>query len=98
MFYPAGENLSFTTFDANAVYVVETEESAIAPYLGAGVGVTAEDTGPAVGFNQSDEISLNLVGGLEFEVGGANPFVQAQYTTGDALSRFGVSGGLLFDI
>lgn len=59
-------------------------------HAGTGIGTTSSEAG---GVSDTD-LGLNLVGGVEFEVGSIQPFVQSQFTIGD-LDRFGITGGLL---
>lgn len=97
-FYFADENVTVFTLDLNAIYPIETE-AAFSPYVGAGLGYTdvSIDTNTQFGGFGGSDTGLNLVGGAEFEVGSLQPFAQAQFTLG-SLSRFGITGGLLFSL
>jgi hypothetical protein len=81
---------SIYTVDLNAHYMFPTEET-FSPYAGAGIGIT----GSEVGGTSSTDTGLNLVGGVEFDTGTLQPFVQGQITIGD-FDRLGITGGLLF--
>lgn len=102
-FYFADENVTIFTVDVNALYPIEVDGSeGFAPYVGGGLGYTSFsfDTQNQFGSfsSSSSEIGLNLVGGAEFPVSGSfTPFAEAQFTVGD-LSRFGITGGLLFNL
>ncbi|WP_119843021.1 outer membrane protein [Salinibacter ruber] len=98
-FYFADEDVTVFTVDVNTFYVFDVGETLI-PYAGAGLGFSNisfdVDTGFGSFSEDTTEIGLNLVGGTELMTGGSfTPFAQAQVTVGD-LSRFGLTGGLLF--
>lgn len=98
-FYLADENVSVYSIDLNALYPIEASEG-FAPYVGAGLGYTniSFDTDNQFGGFSGSDTGLNLVGGAEFPVSGSfTPFAQAQFTLGD-LDRFGITGGLLFNL
>ena len=97
-FYFAGDNFTVYTLDFNALYPIETE-AAFSPYVGAGIGYTnvSIDTDTQLGSFGGSDTGINLVGGAEFEVGSLQPFAQAQITLGN-LTRFGITGGLLFSL
>jgi opacity protein-like surface antigen len=98
-YYPAGENLTIVAFDVNAVYLFDAEDQAVMPYVGLGLGVVRVSSDIDVGdvdFGGDDtEAGVNLVGGVEFDMGFLTPFVQAQFTNGGDIDRFGITGGLL---
>ena len=81
---------SIYTVDLNAHYMFPTEET-FSPYAGAGIGITSSE----VGSTSSTDTGLNLVGGVEFDTGTLQPFIQGQVTVGD-IDRLGITGGLLF--
>ncbi|ABC43715.1 hypothetical protein SRU_2822 [Salinibacter ruber DSM 13855] len=85
-----GTDVSIYTIDLNAHYIFPTEET-FSPYAGGGIGITASEAGGV----SSTDTGLNLVGGVEFDTGTLQPFVQGQITIGD-LDRLGITGGLLF--
>ncbi|MCS3703858.1 porin family protein [Salinibacter ruber] len=85
-----GTDVSIYTIDLNAHYIFPTEET-FSPYAGGGIGIT----GSEVGGTSSTDTGLNLVGGVEFDTGTLQPFVQGQVTIGD-FDRLGITGGLLF--
>lgn len=101
-YYPADDDLSFYTFDVNLVYLFTGDEQSATPYAGLGLGATrtASDLDVAgEAFDESNtELGVNLVGGVEFNLGGITPFVQGQFTNGEDIDRFAISGGLLFDL
>lgn len=95
------EEVSQTIFtvDLNGHYMIPTE-GAIAPYAGAGIGITSVsfDIDTPIGNVGGDDtdIGLNLVGGIEFQAGSVRPFAQGQFTVGGDFDRFGITGGILF--
>ena len=96
---PASDNLTIFTFDANAVFMFDTEDQSITPYAGLGLGVIrvssdVPSAGPGFDANNT-ELGTNFVGGAEFEAGFVTPFAQAQFTNGNDIDRFAVTGGLL---
>ncbi len=96
-FYFAAEDVTVYTIDVHVTYPFETS-GAFAPYVGGGVGFTnvSVDTNTQLGSVDGNDTGLNLLGGAEFETGGAfTPFAQALFTVGD-LNRVGISGGILF--
>lgn len=100
-FYFADDPWTVFAIDLNAVFPFEVEDQNLTPYAGGGLGFTrlsfdGADTG-FFGGGSSTEVGLNLVGGVEFELDSITPFAQAQFTTGSP-DRFGLTGGLLFDI
>jgi hypothetical protein len=100
-FYFAQENTTVFTVDVNVLYPIDAGES-IAPYVGAGLGYTdvSVDVDTQLGniSGGASDTGLNLVGGAEFETGGSlTPFAEAQFTLGD-LDRFGITGGVLFEL
>lgn len=99
-YYSADEDLTFTTFDFNAVLPLASDEPSLVPYIGAGLGITRFSVDGEVGdFSASEtEVGLNLVGGVELYAGALTPFAQFQFTNGDDVDRFGLTGGILIDI
>jgi len=100
-FYFAAENTTVFTIDVNVVYPLNVGE-AFNPYVGGGLGYTNisfdTDTDTRFGDSGGSDTGLNLVGGAEFETGGAvTPFAQLQFTVGD-LDRLGIMGGILFSL
>lgn len=105
----ASESVSQTIFtvDLNAHYMFPVEGS-FSPYAGAGIGITSSSTDEVevntplgtrtFGGDSSSDTGLNIVGGAEFEAGSLRPFVEGQFTVGGDLSRFGITGGLLFSL
>jgi hypothetical protein len=94
-YYFAPENVTFWSAGANALFDFEVEDSAFAPYAGAG----------AQAFNSSvsTEIGVNGVAGAEFDLeSGVRPFVQAEvgivFNEISNLTLFGISGGVLFEL
>lgn len=85
-----GTDVTIYTIDLNAHYVFPTEET-FSPYAGGGLGITSSEFGD----NSNTDTGLNVVGGVEFDTGTLQPFVQGQITIGD-LDRIGITGGLLF--
>lgn len=92
-YYFAADEFTVYTLDLNLILPIEMEAS-YAPYIGLGLGHTNVSSDIENQFGGSDT-GFNLVGGAEFETGNLQPFVQAQLTLGD-LTRFGITGGLLF--
>lgn len=101
-YYPVDENLTLFTFDVNLVYLFIGEDQSFTPYAGLGLGATRiSSEADVVGIEfaeSSTELGVNLVGGAEFHLGGITPFAQAQFTNGEDVDRFGITGGLLFDL
>lgn len=98
-YYPIDEDLTIQTFDVNVVFLFIAEEQSITPYAGLGLGVTRVSSDLDIGedgFGDDTELGTNFVGGVEFELGLLTPFLEAQFTNGDDIDRFGLSGGLLF--
>lgn len=100
-FYFADDPWTVFSVDLNAVFPFELEDRNIKPYAGGGLGFTrlsidSNQTG-IFGGSSSTEVGLNLVGGVEFELDNITPFAQAQFTTGTP-DRFGLTGGILFNI
>lgn len=94
-YYFAPENVTFWSAGANALFDFEVEDSAFAPYVGAGA--------QAFNSNVSTEIGVNGVAGAEFDLeSGVRPFVQAEvgivFNELSNLTLFGISGGVLFDL
>lgn len=91
------------TVDLNAHYMIPTEGT-LSPYAGAGIGITSfsteeiESGGVTYGGDSDSDTGLNVVGGVEFEAGSFQPFVQGQFTVGGDVDRFGITGGLLFSL
>ncbi|WP_103020822.1 outer membrane protein [Salinibacter altiplanensis] len=85
-----GADVTIYTIDLNAHYIFPTEET-FSPYAGGGLGITSSEVG---GISDTDT-GLNLVGGVEFDTGSFQPFVQGQVTIGNP-DRIGITGGLLF--
>lgn len=98
-YYPKDEVLSIYTFDINLVYLFVSEDRSLTPYAGLGLSaarITSDaDVGEGPFDASSTETGANIVGGIEYHLGRVMPFVQAQFTNGEDLDRFGVSGGLL---
>lgn len=92
-FYFASDEFSVYTLDLNVVLPVEMDAS-YSPYIGLGLGHTNVSSDVENQFGGSDT-GFNLVAGAEFGLGNLQPFAQAQLTLGD-LTRFGLTGGLLF--
>ena len=104
------EEVSQTIFtvDLNAHYMIPTEAT-FSPYVGGGIGITSfsqdeveVDTpiGTQTFGGESDtDTGLNLVGGAEIETDGSlTPFVEGRLTVGGDLDRFGLTGGVLFQL
>lgn len=85
-----GSDVTIYTIDLNGHYMLPTEAT-FSPYVGGGLGITNSEVG---NFSNTDT-GLNLVGGIEFDTGSLQPFVQGQITLGD-IDRIGITGGLLF--
>jgi hypothetical protein len=107
-YYFAPENVTFWSAGANALFDFEVEDSAFAPYVGAGAQVfrTSSDAsessnGITVSVSTSNtEIGVNGVAGAEFDLeSGVRPFVQAEvgivFNEISNLTLFGISGGVL---
>jgi hypothetical protein len=85
---------SFVTLSTNVVYPFRTEDAALRPYAGSGLGFMFYDAG---GSGQSD-VGLNLVGGVHVRSAGAfTPFVQTQISLG-TVDLIALSGGFLVDL
>jgi opacity protein-like surface antigen len=100
-YYFAADNTTVFTIDVNVLYPFDAGES-FAPYVGAGLGYTDVSVDVNTGFGNvsggASDTGLNLVGGAEFETGGSlTPFAEARFTLGD-LDRFGITGGVLFNL
>lgn len=100
-FYFAAENTTVFTVDVNVLYPIDAGES-LTPYVGAGLGYTDISVDVDTQFGSvsggGSDTGLNLVGGAEFETDGSlTPFAEARFTLGD-LDRFGITGGVLFEL
>ncbi len=92
------------TLDLNAVYPFPVS-GPVSPYAGVGVGivgfeqVTGFSAGPGGTATTQTETTtdagLNIVGGAKFNAGALTPFAELNLGVGD-ISRFGITGGLLF--
>jgi hypothetical protein len=93
-FYFAGDqggaDVTIYTIDLNGHYMLPTEAT-FSPYVGGGLGITSSEVGNV----SNTDTGINLVGGIEFDTGSLQPFVQGQITLGD-FDRIGITGGLLF--
>jgi opacity protein-like surface antigen len=93
-YYFAGDvgnaDATIYTIDLNGHYMLPTEAT-FSPYVGGGLGITSSEVGNV----SNTDTGINLVGGVEFDTGSFQPFVQGQITLGD-LDRIGITGGLLF--
>ncbi len=98
-YYPVDDNLTVQAFDLNAVFLFIAEDQTATPYAGLGLGIirVLSDLDIEDGdFGDDDtELGTNFVGGVEFDLGLITPFLEAQFTNGDDIDRFGLSGGLL---
>ncbi|PEN12741.1 hypothetical protein CRI94_11985 [Longibacter salinarum] len=98
-YYSINDDLSVLTLDVNAVFVFITEDQALMPYVGLGLGVARVSSSGEVGESyfggDRTEAGLNIVGGAELDLGLLRPFAQAQFTNGNEIDRFGMSVGLL---
>ncbi len=98
------DNFSVITVDLNALYPFEGSGMSFLPYGGAGLGITrssSEFTDPVSGNTRTSsdtEVGINLIGGLQFQTGSLKPFAQLNFTVGGDVTRFGLTGGLLFGI
>ena len=78
----------------NALYSIGVANQVFDPYTGGGLGVYSSDNSTALG--------LNFIFGAEFDVGGVQPFAEAQvspvFFENDTATLFSLKGGVLFDL
>lgn len=90
---------SYWEINGNVAYMIQAQS--ISPYVGAGLNyanVESEFTNPLTGATTSasaSEIGLNVLGGIEFDAGALNPFIEGKYELGGG-EQFVIKGGLLF--
>jgi opacity protein-like surface antigen len=102
-YYFAEDPWTVFAFDINALYPFAMEDQPFRPYVGAGLGIArwSADVESDFGFGFSTsntDVGINLLGGAEFPLDGFTPFAQAQFTVGGDADRFGITGGVLFNL
>ncbi len=102
-FFFADDPFTVFAIDVNALYPFEVEDQPFRPYVGAGLGFTRlsidDDAFGGFGFGgSSTEVGINLLGGAEFPLDSFTPFAQAQFNLGSDIDRFGITGGVLFNL
>lgn len=101
-YYFTDDPYTIFAIDLNAVYPFGVDNQSFTPYAGGGLGITRVSADINTGFGSVDasdtDIGLNLVGGAEFNAGNVTPFVEGQFTVGGDWNRFGITGGLLFNV
>lgn len=90
------DNVSLVQLGANALYEFGIMNQVFTPYAGAGLAISRISYDIS-GVDNDTEMGLNLLFGSRFGFGQMRPFVQAQFTLGDA-DFFSLAGGLLFRI
>ena len=93
-----GVNCTYWEINANGAVPLPVE--GFSPYLGAGLNVAhggvSFDDDALEDFESSDtEVGLNILGGLNFGLGGLNSFVEGRIELGGG-EQFVISAGLLF--
>jgi hypothetical protein len=91
------DDIDVFAIDGNVVYLFDVRNTTFTPYAGGGLGIANVSLDNGNGDGET-EVGLNLVGGAEFKASRFTPFVQFQATVGSDLDRFGITGGLLFNI
>ena len=100
LFFP-GENQSFWTINANALYPIPIEAGSLMPYAGAGLGIAHYtinfDSAFIDDYNET-KFNLNLVAGTRFgSQGKLTPFAELRLPLGgfDGIGFF-LCGGVMF--
>lgn len=92
------------TLDINALYTLPVT-GPVSPYVGGGIGITGAEVvssfsvgpgGTSTTTTTETDTALNLVGGVEFSAGALSPFAELNLTAGGDISRFGITGGVLY--
>ena len=97
-YFFADDPTSVWTLDLNALYPFPLEEQTFLPYAGGGLALTNTSVEIAGRSASNTDVALNLVGGVEFDVGVISPFLEVNVGVGGDVDRFGLSGGLLFSL
>jgi hypothetical protein len=103
-FYFTDDPLTFWSLSANGLYMIETENPSLDPYVGAGLGIYRTSVDVDTGFGSfgasSTDIGINLLAGAQFPLETVTPFAEAQFspvfTSGDTTTLFNIKGGVLF--
>ncbi|HUF11581.1 MAG TPA: hypothetical protein VMN78_00610 [Longimicrobiales bacterium] len=96
---PDGVDCSWIEINANGAVPLPLE--GFSPYVGAGLNIArisfeSEEQGVPGAFDVSDtEVGLNLLGGLDFPLGGLNAFAEGRFELGGG-EQFVVTVGVLF--
>lgn len=98
-FFP-GNDLKAWSLNGDALLNIATNDASMKPYIGAGVGyrhfsLDNSFCGVAGVDCSSNDIGLNLIGGLNFGKSKMMPFVEAKLEVGDG-SQFVLKAGLHF--
>ena len=85
---------SLISISGNALYSFGISNQVFDPYAGGGLGVYSAENSTALG--------LNFIFGAEFDVGGVQPFAEAQvspvFFENDTATLFSLKGGVLFNL
>jgi opacity protein-like surface antigen len=103
---PEGVDQTGFAIDLNGFYEFGVDNESFTPYAGGGLGITRYSAdfendslnGFGFGGDGTTEVGLNLVGGVRFLLESVQPFVQVNATLGSDIDRFGLAGGVLFNI
>jgi hypothetical protein len=94
-----GNDVTYWTVTANAIYRFTQRSSSVAPYAGGGVMLgraSSDAVSPGPGGGSGSKVGLHAVGGLRFKTAGTVlPFVEGRLELKDS-AQFVLSGGVFF--
>lgn len=95
IYFPDAEGLDYWELNGNVVYRFELPETdAVVPYGGAGVNIARFDFDGGPGDNDSTELGLNVLGGVEFPLVSLTPFVEVR-ATAEGSEQLYLTGGVM---
>jgi len=109
-YFIAPNGFSLAQSSVHGVFEIEQAPDLLTPYVGAGVSLTSTSTSdslaspelgeidlPASPTNSGIDIGISLVAGGRFDLGGVDPFIQAEAIGGDQYQSVGLTAGLSID-
>jgi hypothetical protein len=94
---PTSGDFDYWELNGNVVYdFAITSAPKLTPYVGGGLNIAHFSSSATGGLGSSDtELGVNILGGMEFNVGAVHPFVELRIEL-EGGEQFVVTGGILF--